>query len=124
MTLRFRPLAAALAAALLAGAAFAQPAHPYDGDWAGTLEAGGNKLRLELHVKTDASGSTAVLDSLDQNASLPASAVKIENGEFSALFLSAGGELTGKLSADGSQFVGAWKQGGTAPLTLTKKPAK
>jgi hypothetical protein len=108
-------------AVLIATPAFAGP---YDGDWAGTLEAGGQKLRLELHVKSDDKGVSAVLDSLDQGASIPATAVKTDSGELSILFLSIGGELTGKLSADGSQIVGNWTQGPTLPLTLTKKVAK
>jgi len=124
MTLRFRSLAVAAAAALVAGTASAQPAHPYDGDWAGALEAGGQKLRLELHVKTDASGSTAVLDSLDQATTIPATAVKTEGGQLNVLFLSIGAELVGKLSPDGTQIVGNWSQGASLPLTLTKKPAK
>jgi uncharacterized protein len=113
-------------ALFIAAAVAATPAlaGPYDGDWAGVLEAGAQKLRLELHVKSDAGGTTAVLDSLDQGVSIPSTAIKTEGGQLSALFLSVGGELTGKLSADGSQIVGAWTQGATLPLTLTKKPAK
>jgi hypothetical protein len=124
MTPMLKHAAVALTATLLAGPAFAQaPAHPYDGDWAGVLEANGQKLHLELHVKSDASGSTAVLDSLDQGATIPATAVKMENGGVSILFLPVAGELTGKLSADGSQIVGSWAQGATLPLTLTRKAA-
>jgi hypothetical protein len=108
----------ALAAALIGGPALAQA---YDGDWAGTLEAGDQKLRLELHVKTDAKGATASLDSLDQGATIPATAVKTDGGELSILFLPIGGELTGKLSDDKTQIVGSWSQGATMPLTLTKK---
>ena len=121
-----RAIALALAAsAAVAGSALAQSAaHPYDGDWAGTLEVAGQKLRLELHVKSDGAATTAVLDSLDQGATIPANAVKTDGGELSALFLSIGGELTGKLSADGSQIVGTWTQGNSLPLTMTKKPAK
>jgi hypothetical protein len=116
------PAVLAAAAALVATPVFAQS---YDGDWAGTLEVGGGqKLRLELHVKTAGKETTAVMDSLDQDASIPATAVKTENGQLNVLFLSIGGEFTGKLSADGSQIVGQWSQGGTAPLTMTKKAAK
>ncbi|MGZ6050347.1 MAG: hypothetical protein ACXWKN_18300 [Phenylobacterium sp.] len=120
---RFKlPAAIALAAGLIATPALAQGAPPnYDGDWAGVLEAGGQKLRLELHVKSDGADRTAVLDSLDQGSTIPATAVKIEGGELSILFLSIGGELTGKLSSDGRQIVGAWTQGPSLPLTLTKK---
>jgi hypothetical protein len=115
------PAALALAVALVAGPALAQN---YDGDWAGVLQVGDQKLRLELHVKTDDKGTSAVMDSLDQGATIPATAVKTEGGQLSILFLSIGGELTGKLSPDGKQIVGQWSQGGTLPLTMTKKVAK
>lgn len=112
------PAAIAFAVAIIATPALAGA---YDGDWAGVLEAGGQKLRLELHVKSDEKGSSAELDSLDQNTTIPANAVKTEGGELSILFLSIGGELTGKLSSDGTQIVGKWTQGASLPLTLTKK---
>jgi len=123
MTSKLRHLAVAVAAALLAGPAFAQAPHAYDGDWAGTLDIGGQKLRLELHMKSEASGYSAIIDSLDQGATIPAAAVKTEGGQLSVLFLSIGGELTGKLSPDGTQIVGTWTQGNSLPLTLTKKAA-
>jgi hypothetical protein len=113
--------ALAFAAAIVASPALAGA---YDGDWAGVLEAGGQKLRLELHVHSVDGKPVAVLDSLDQNSTIPATAVKTENGELSVLFLDIGGELTGKLSPDGTQLVGQWTQGASLPLTLTKKPAK
>jgi len=111
----------------LAAAAIATPAlaGPFDGDWAGVLDAGGRKLRLELHVKSDANGQTAMLESLDQGITAGATAIKTEGGQLSVLFLDpVSGELTGKLSADGKQIVGSWTQGQSLPLTLTKKPAK
>jgi hypothetical protein len=116
-----RPVWLVLAALLVGTPALAGP---YDGDWAGTLDAGGQKLRLELHVTSDAKGTSAELDSLDQNVTIPATAIKTDGGQLSMLFLSVGGELTGKLSSDGSQIVGNWVQGASLPLTLTKKPAK
>ena len=120
-----RRLGAAVLAsvAMLAGPALAQAPSPlcYDGDWAGTLVAGAQKLRLELHLKTVAGQETAELDSLDQGATIPATAVKTEGGELSVLFLAVGGELTAKLSADGKTLVGTWKQGADLPLTLTRK---
>ncbi|HXA38705.1 MAG TPA: hypothetical protein VNW53_06875 [Phenylobacterium sp.] len=111
---------AILATAALAGPAAAQ-APSYDGDWAGTLEAGGQKLRLELHLKTVGGQETAILDSLDQGASIPATAVKTDGGELSALFLAVGGELKAKLSPDGKTLAGTWTQGATLPLTMTRK---
>lgn len=115
----------ALAAALatLAGPAMAQAPTPqaYDGDWAGALKAGDQTLRVELHLKTANGATTGELNSLDQGAVIPATAVKTDGGELSALFLSVGGELKAKLSADGKTLDGTWNQGATLPLTLTKK---
>ena len=115
---------AALAAAMvLAGPAAAQTAQAYVGDWEGALLAGGQTLHLVLHV-TSADGETgAVLDSLDQGATLTAAAVKTDGGEFSALFLQAGGELKARLSTDGKALEGSWSQGATLPLKLTRKAA-
>jgi len=116
-----RRVSLALAASLLLAApAMAQA---FDGDWAGVLQAGPQKLRLLLHVKTAGGETTAVLDSLDQGASLPATAVKTDGGELNILFLSAGGELKAKLTPDGQALTGSWVQGATLPLTLTKQPA-
>jgi hypothetical protein len=116
-----RHVSLALAASLLLAApAMAQA---FDGDWAGVLQAGPQKLRLLLHVKTAGGETTAVLDSLDQGASLPATAVKTDGGELNILFLSAGGELKAKLTPDGQALTGSWVQGATLPLTLTKQPA-
>ena len=113
-------LAAAFA---LTGPAWAQPpmAQTYDGDWAGTLKAGNQNLRLELHLKT-ANGVTAgELNSLDQDAVIPATAVKTDGGELSIMFLAVGGELKAKLSPDGKTLDGTWSQGASLPLTLTRK---
>jgi hypothetical protein len=117
-----RRVGLALAASLaLAGSAVAQA---YDGDWTGALQAGPQKLRLVLHVKTAAGATTAALDSLDQDVTLDATAVKTEGGQLSALFLQAGGELKAKLAADGQSLGGTWEQNGVSlPLTLTKQPA-
>ncbi|WP_309605238.1 hypothetical protein [Phenylobacterium sp.] len=118
------PTGVALAAALiLAGPAAAQPAQAYVGDWEGALFAGGRTLRLVLHVTLADGETVAVLDSLDQGASLTAAAVKTDGGEFSALFLQAGGELKARLSADGKILEGSWSQGAMLPLKLTKKAA-
>ncbi|HEX3364410.1 hypothetical protein [Phenylobacterium sp.] len=112
---------ALLATAMIATPATAQTPAAYDGDWAGTLEAGGQKLRLEFHLKTEGGQTTGELNSLDQGATIPATAVKADGGELSVLFLPIGGELKAKLSADGKALVGSWTQGATLPLTLTKK---
>lgn len=118
MITRITALAAALAALALATGAAAQS---YDGDWEGVLDAGGQKLRLELHVRTVDGKPSAVIDSIDQGASIPTSLVKVENGELHVGFITIGGELKVKLSADGKAIEGTWSQGPTLPLTLTRK---
>ena len=112
---------ALVASVVLAGPALAQPAQAYDGDWTGALAAGGQTLHLELHLKTVNGATAGELNSLDQGAIIPATAVKTDGGELSALFLSVGGELKAKLSSDGKTLAGTWTQGATLPLTLTKK---
>jgi hypothetical protein len=131
VTARIAARAAALACASLifAAPALAQsPDTAHDGDWAGVLNApGGQALRLVLHVKTSGGKTDAVLDSLDQDASIPASAYKIEGNKVSILFLPVGGELEGEYSADNQTLKGTWMQGIAMPLTLTRTasaPAK
>lgn len=115
------------AALLVAGAAWAQApqaasSQAYDGVWAGALAVpNGPTLRLELTVKTANNETTAELNSLDQGAVIPATAVKTDGGQLSTLFLGVGAEYTAKLSADGKSLVGTFTQGGSLPLTLTRK---
>jgi hypothetical protein len=115
-----RSIALGLAGALaLAGSAFAQA---HDGDWAGVLKAGPQQFHMVLHVTTDKAGATtAVLDSIDQDISIPSAAYKADGDKASILFLAIGGEIEGQYSADNKTFAGAWKQGLALPLTLTRQ---
>ena len=99
----------------------AQPASAYNGDWAGALAVGGQTLHLVLHVKTEGGAQTAEIDSIDQGATIPATAIKTEGGELSILFLAIGGDLKSKLSDDGKTLTGTWTQGQALPLVLTRK---
>jgi hypothetical protein len=81
-------------------------------------------MRLVLHVTTAAGqATTAVLDSIDQDLSIPAAAYKVDGDKASILFMAVGGELEGQYSADNKTFTGAWKQGLALPLTLTRQDA-
>jgi hypothetical protein len=97
------------------------------GDWNGTLDVQGQKLRLAVHLKKNADGKwTGTLDSLDQNANgIPVSAVE-QTGDDVKLELSAiGGGYQGKLNAAATEMTGEWKQGGaTLPLMLTHSADK
>jgi hypothetical protein len=113
------------ASLILAGSAAAQT---HDGDWAGVLKIpSGQQLHLVLHVATAKGETTAVLDSLDQNVSIPAAAYKGEGNKASILFFAIGAELEGEFAPDNKTFNGAFKQGLAMPLILTRieaAPAK
>ena len=110
------------AAALLVSAPAWAQAH--DGDWTGSLKTpSGQELHLILHLTTKAGATDAVLDSVDQGATIPAAAYKAEGNKVSILFLAVGGELEGEFAPDGKTFTGTWKQGATMPLTLTRQAA-
>ncbi|MDX6693060.1 MAG: hypothetical protein QOF02_663 [Blastocatellia bacterium] len=83
------------------------------GDWPGTLDVGGNKLRLVLKISRATDGSLkAALDSVDQGAmNLPVDVVTFTDGvlRFEMKRLSAAYE--GRLSRDRSEILGTWKQG-------------
>lgn len=113
-------LALGCAAALaLAGSAAAAG---HDGDYAGVLKAGPQQFHMVLHVVTDKAGeTTAVLDSIDQDVSIPAAAYKADGDKASILFLAVGGELEGQFSPDSKTFTGAWKQGLALPIVLTRQ---
>jgi hypothetical protein len=108
------------AAALLVTAPAWGQAH--DGDWVGSLKIpSGQELHLILHLATKAGETDAVLDSIDQGATIPAAAYKSDGNKVSILFLAVGGELEGEFAPDGKTFAGTWKQGPTVPLTLTRQ---
>jgi uncharacterized protein len=116
-----RRLALGCAAALLASTPAWAQAH--DGDWAGSLKIpSGQELHLILHLTTKGGETEAVLDSVDQGATIPA-AYKADGNKVSILFLAVGGELEGEFASDGKTFTGTWKQGASIPLTLTRKTA-
>ena len=115
-------LALGCAATLLFSAPAWAQAH--DGDWTGSLKTpSGQELHLILHLTTKAGATDAVLDSVDQGATIPAAAYKAEGNKVSILFLAVGGELEGEFAPDGKTFSGTWKQGATMPLTLTRQAA-
>jgi pimeloyl-ACP methyl ester carboxylesterase len=93
------------------------------GTWLGTLAVQGTQLRIVFHIKLGDDGTlTATMDSPDQGAaSIPVSEVRYTERHVVLVSAMVRGEFEGDLSADGSQLVGEWRQGGlTLPLTLTK----
>lgn len=96
-----------------------------DGDWEGALEAGGQTLRVALHITTYEDGMGARFDSLDQNLmGLPVTSIqrdgtklKFEMKQFAATF-------EGTIDKELKAITGEWSQGGgSLPLTLKRKGA-
>ena len=106
------------------GAHAADPNAPsFAGTWQGTLDAGPVKLRIVFEIKTaDGGGLTGTMDSPDQHAfGLKLDTVKQEGVNVTAALNAIGGTYDGAFSADGSQIVGKWNQGGySLPLTLQR----
>jgi len=115
--------------------AFGQtPAKDFEGSWQGTLEAGGQKLRLVVTVtKSDAGAYAGKLESLDQGATLPidtitvnGDAVRLEIKSLAIVFEGALNkertELTGTFTQGGQPFPLALKRSEQAAVTPTPKP--
>jgi CubicO group peptidase (beta-lactamase class C family) len=97
---------------------------PVDGIWLGTLVAGSQSLRIQLHVKSDSAGHEfCTLDSLDQGAmGLDCAKVVFAAPDFSFEVPVVHGAWAGKLSADGKALTGTWSQGSPLALNLTRQP--
>ena len=92
------------------------------GDWEGTLDAGGAKLRLVLHVVRKGEQFSATLDSPDQGATgLPVDAISVKDNSIQFDMKSLGATYKGKFSSDGSRIDGEFNQMGQAfPLNLMR----
>ena len=98
---------------------------PLAGDWLGTLNAGGNSMRIAWHVTAGADGSlTSTVDNLDESIL----GIKVKNLQWKGSDITFSvddtlevngqqvnirGSFTGKLSADQAEVTGTWTQ--TAP---------
>ena len=95
-----------------------------DGVWLGSLQAGGASLRVQVHVKSDNSGTEyCSLDSLDQHAmGLDCAAVSFSGIDFAFDVPVVKGHYSGKLSTDRNTLAGIWSQNNNSlPLTLTRQ---
>jgi hypothetical protein len=88
-----------------------------DGEWSGTLETGGPRLRLVLEIH----GGDAVLISLDQNnARMPVEVTRHDETGFAGNMASVGAALDLETSGEHA-LSGTFSQGGaTLPLTLER----
>ncbi|MEO8573186.1 MAG: alpha/beta fold hydrolase [Pyrinomonadaceae bacterium] len=98
------------------------PAKGFEGSWQGTLEAGGTKLRVALTItKSEAGVYTGKFDSLDQGASIPIDAIKINNDAVRLEMKSPEIVYEGVLNKERTELAGTFTQGGQAfPLTFKR----
>jgi len=96
-----------------------------DGDWQGTLDAGGTKLSLVLHISRKEGALAATLDSPDQGATgLPIDSINLAGKSLRFEMKSLGAVYEGLFSADGSQIAGEFSQQGQHMSLTFKRIAK
>src|SRR6266571_4261203 len=98
------------------------PVNSLEGSWKGTLEAGGAKLRLVMTFTRPAGGDyQAVLDSIDQGATIPANKFALNGDKLRIDFEKVNGFYEGVLNKDGSEITGTWTQApNSLPLTFKR----
>ena len=84
-----------------------------EGNWLGTLDVGGTKLRLLLKVTKSASGYTAKFDSVDQGATdLGIDSIALDGNKFTFSATPYTISYEGTLNEAGDEITGTFKQGG------------
>lgn len=95
-----------------------------EGIWQGAIEANaGIQLRLVLKISKAADGAfKGTLDSIDQSANnLPIDVITFKDAALHFEMKMIGATYEGKMSADGAQIEGEWKQGPASfPLTFKR----
>jgi len=93
-----------------------------EGSWQGTLDAGGQKLRLAVTVtKSEAGVYSGKLDSLDQGATIAIDTFTVNGDAVRWEIKSPAIVFEGVLNQDGTELTGKFTQGGQQlPLTLKR----
>lgn len=93
-----------------------------EGSWEGSLDAGGQTLRLVLKVTSTEGELSAVLISVDQgNVELAVDTITLDGTQLTFEIKQVYGGYQGTVSASGDQIDGTWSQGGnTLPLLFTR----
>src|SRR5512132_1058295 len=98
------------------------PAKDFEGSWQGTLEAGGQKLRLVVTVtKSDAGVYAGKLDSPDQGATIPIDTITVNGDAVRWEIKSPAIVFEGVLNKERTELPGKFTQGGEQyPLTFRR----
>jgi hypothetical protein len=95
-----------------------------EGTWKGTINAGGQELRLVVRISKKDDGSlTGKLDSPDQGANdMPIEDVSWKDGKFRFELKVVKASYEGKVNESKSEVTGDWKQSGqTIPVTFKRE---
>ena len=117
---------AVLVLVVLAIQTFAQtPTKSLEGLWEGTLDVGGQPLRLALTISKNADGTySGSANSIDQGTVLPMDVITVNGDSVRIEFKSVGAVFDGKFNGDGSELAGQLSQGGAVlPLTFKRGQA-
>ena len=101
------------------------PVKDFEGSWQGTLEAGGQKLRLVVTVtKSDAGVYAGKLESLDQGATIPIDTITVKGDAVRWEIKSPAIVFEGVLDKERTELTGKFTQGDQElPLTLKRSEA-
>ena len=118
-----RVFTSAIILVILALPVFAQnESGAIEGNWLGTLETSGVKMRLVLKVVKTANGYAAKLDSIDQGAKdLPIDSIKLEGGKVSFSAAQFGMSYEGTLDEKAGEISGNFKQGAGSTAFVFKR---
>jgi uncharacterized protein len=104
------------------------PAKGLEGSWQGTLEAGGQKLRLVVTVtKSDAGTYAGKLESLDQGATIPIDTITVKDDAVRLEITSPAIVFEGTLNKERTELAGTFTQADQRfPLTFkrSEQPAE
>jgi dipeptidyl aminopeptidase/acylaminoacyl peptidase len=98
------------------------PAKDFAGSWNGTLDAGGQKLRLVVTVtKSDAGTYAGKFESVDQGATVPIDTITVNGDAVSFQIKSAAIVFEGTLNKERTELTGTFTQSDQKfPLTFTR----
>ncbi len=96
-----------------------------DGDWEGALDAGGQTLRVALHIASYEDGMSAKFDSLDQNLKdIPVTTIQRDGAKLKFEMKQFAATFEGTIDKELKTITGDWSQGGgSLPLTMKRKAA-
>lgn len=96
-----------------------------EGNWLGTLDVSGVKMRLVLKVAKTENGYSAKFDSIDQGAKdLPIDSIKLEGNKMSFSAAQFGMSYEGTLNEKAGEISGTFRQGGGSTPFVFKRIAE